>query len=236
MTFINKVSVGLAGAILTSFFHVNTAQAANLIANGNFEAIDINVPYTTYNSATVPKGFGWSISNDFVYLVNSYWSGISGTTNPDGFDQSLELRPNVLLSQQFATTIGQNYELSFWYAHDPGNETGSAMGHLNITGTDVLFSSTLTHDIPSNLADLKFLKYTAQFTADTEITTLSFQGDSSNKLHGFVIDNVSIIESPATVPEPTSLLSLFVVGSLGGGFLKRERKQKNKGLNLTSLN
>jgi hypothetical protein len=51
-------------------------------------------------------------------MVNSFWSGVSGRTNPDGFDQSLELKPNSILSQNFVTQVGQTYELSFWYAHD----------------------------------------------------------------------------------------------------------------------
>ena len=77
--------------------------ASNLINNGDFEVVDYIGNYTTYDSITVPNEFDWSISNDYVYLVNSYWSGVSGTTNPDGFDQSLELRPNAILSQQFTT-------------------------------------------------------------------------------------------------------------------------------------
>ncbi|MGA9378034.1 MAG: DUF642 domain-containing protein, partial [Phormidium sp.] len=126
---IKKLSMTIVGSAVLVLGTGSAALAANLIANGDFEAVDISVPYTTYNSTNIPNGFGWSISNDFVFLVNNFWSGVSGTTNPDGFDQSLELRPDATLSQKFATKVGHNYELSFWYAHDPDNEKGSAMGH-----------------------------------------------------------------------------------------------------------
>ncbi|NER07238.1 MAG: hypothetical protein F6K17_34005 [Okeania sp. SIO3C4] len=109
-----------------------------MVRNGDFEAVDYIGRYTTYNSQTVPNEFGWSISDDFVYLVNSFWSGVSGTTNPDGFDQSLELRPNAILSQTFATQVGQEYELSFWYAHDPHNQQGYAKGSVNLQGNNLL--------------------------------------------------------------------------------------------------
>ncbi len=77
------------------------------------------------------------------------------------------------------------------------------------------------------MPDIKFLKYMTQFTADSEITTLSFQGDPSNELHGFVIDNVSVIESPATVPEPSTMLGLLAFGTFGAASqLKRKQQQK----------
>ena len=128
--------------------------ASNLINNGGFEVVDYIGNYTTYDSITVPNEFDWSISNDFVFLVNSYWSGVSGTTNPDGFDQSLELTPNAILSQQFTTQAGQEYELSFWYAHDPDNQQGYARGNVNVQGNNLLYSKTLLHDIPSSVTCL----------------------------------------------------------------------------------
>ena len=197
--------------------------ASNLINNGGFEVVDYIGNYTTYDSITVPNEFDWSISNDFVYLVNSYWSGVSGTTNPDGFDQSLELTPNAILSQQFTTQAGQEYELSFWYAHDPDNQQGYARGNVNVQGNNLLYSKTLLHDIPSSLTDLMFLEYTAQFTADSNTTTLSFQGNPLNGPHGFVIDDISVVQASKKVPEPAIEFSLLIFGALGIGFL-RQRK------------
>ena len=214
-------------ATLITFLPGKEALANNLVRNGDFEAVDYIGNYTTYNSQTVPDEFGWSISDDFVFLVSSLWSGVSGTTNPDGFDQSLELRPNAILSQTFATQVGQEYELSFWYAHDPGNQQGSANGSVSLQGNNLLLSNTLLHDIPSSFADLKFLEYTAQFTADSDATTLSFQGNPLNGAHGFVIDDISVAQVsetvPETVPEPAIEFGLLIFGALGVGFL-RQRK------------
>ena len=197
--------------------------ASNLINNGDFEVVDYIGLYTTYNSVTVPNEFDWSISNDYVYLVNSYWSGVSGTTNPDGFDQSLELRPNAILSQQFTTQAGQEYELSFWYAHDPNNLQGYARGNVNVQGNNLLYSKTLLHDIPSDLNDLKFLEYTAQFTADSNTTTLSFQGNPLNGHHGFVIDDISVVQASKKVPEAGIEFGLLIFGALGIGFLHQRK-------------
>ncbi|NES66700.1 MAG: hypothetical protein F6K24_16300 [Okeania sp. SIO2D1] len=101
MTTLKKQYATLLATTLITLLPGKEALATNLIKNGDFEKIDYTGSYTTYNSVTVPDEFDWSISNDFVYLVNSFWSGVSGTTNPDGFDQSLELRPNAILSQTF---------------------------------------------------------------------------------------------------------------------------------------
>ncbi|NEP09600.1 MAG: DUF642 domain-containing protein [Symploca sp. SIO1A3] len=218
-------TTAFSGALVLST--VGSAQAVNLISNGDFEAVDISGNYTTYNSTNVPDGFGWSISDDFVYLVNSFWSGVSGTTNPDDFDQSLELRPNVNLSQSFDTQIGRTYELSFFYAHDFSNAQGRALGHFDIVGTGSLLSETLLHDIPSTQADLNFLQYTEQFVADSESTTLTFSGDPSNGLHGFVIDGVLISEvyqdATNSIPEPSSVTGLL--GLIGFGFRALQRKR-----------
>ena len=196
--------------------------AINLINNGDFEAVDYIGDYTTYNSITAPNGFDWSISNDYVYLVNSFWSGVSGTTNPDGFDQSLELRPNVILSQQFTTQVGQEYELSFWYAHDPHNQQGYGRGDVSVQGNNLLHSKTLLHNIPSSRIDLKFLEYTAQFTADSNTTTLLFQGNPLNGAHGFVIDDVSV-QASERVPEPAVEFGTLIFGVLGVGLLCRKK-------------
>jgi len=220
----SKYVKAFLAATLITLLPEKEALANNLVRNGDFETVDYIGRYTTYNSQTVPNGFGWSISNDFVYLVNSYWSGVSGTTNPDGFDQSLELRPNAIISQTFATQVGQEYELNFWYAHDPVNQQGYAKGSVNLQGNNLLLSNTLLHNIPSSLTDLKFLEYTAQFTADSNATTLSFQGNPLNGAHGFVIDDISVLEVSDTVPEPATEFGLLIFGALGIGFL-RQRKQ-----------
>ncbi|MEM1168470.1 MAG: DUF642 domain-containing protein [Cyanobacteria bacterium P01_H01_bin.35] len=223
----SKYVKAFLAATLITLLPGKEALANNLVRNGDFETVDYIGNYTTYNSQTVPDEFGWSISDDFVYLVNSVWSGVSGTTNPDGFDQSVELRPNAILSQTFATQVGQEYELSFWYAHDPENQQGYAKGSVNLQGNNLLLSNTLLHDIPPSFADLNFLEYTAQFTADSNATTVSFQGNPLNGLHGFVIDDISVVEvsEPVseTVPEPVMEFALLIFGALGIAFL-RQRK------------
>jgi len=228
MSLVKSLSVvALSGTIVLGLS--NPARSSNLIVNGDFEAVDIGGLYTTYNSATVPDEFGWSISDDFVYLVNSYWNGASGSSNLDGFDQSLELRPQVNFFQSFATEIGRDYELSFLYAHDPDNQQGWGLGNFDVSGTETLLSETLFHNLPATRANLNFLQYTGQFTADSETTTLSFSGDPLNGAHGFVIDGVSVSEIPQddvkSVPEPSIAFGLLSSIALGFHSLKQKRSR-----------
>jgi len=204
------------------------ALGANLIKNGDFEQFDYTSgSYTGYNSATIPEEFSWSIS-EHLYLINSYWRGVSGTNNPDGFDQTVELgTPNSTLYQAFTTEVGKTYELSFWYAHDPGNRQGFGIGHVNLLGNNSLLSSTLFHDTPSSRANLKFLPYVSQFTADSEQTVLSFKGDARNAGHGLVIDAVSVVEVTETeatdIPEPSAVLGLLALSGCSFGMLRRRK-------------
>jgi len=91
----------------------------------------------------------------------------------------------------------------------------------------ILLSNTLLHDTPSSWADLKFLPYVSQFTADSEQTILSFKGDARNGVHGFVIDAVSVVEVTETertkVPEPSAVLGLLALSGCSLGMLRRRK-------------
>ncbi len=189
-------------------------EPTNLIQNGDFEAVDISGLWQTYNDATLPDGFGWSLSNSQVELIDLLWSGVSGTSNPDGIDQSLDIDSNATLSQTFTTEVGQTYELSFWYAHNPDWENESSTGYIDVTGNDSLLSTTLTHDIPSTLNNLQFVKYTSTFTADSNNTILSFQGDAANGATGFVIDDVRVVPvTELNYEDFSSIEGLNLIGS-----------------------
>lgn len=115
-------------------FQIGNVGSANLLVNGDFEAFDVGGSFVVYGAdqfsevdsfgthvvtpgGTLPAEFGWSLATADailgVDLVNSLWQGVSGTTNLDGFDQSVDLDLDAGLSQSFATAMGQSYELSF---------------------------------------------------------------------------------------------------------------------------
>ncbi|WP_199248851.1 SBBP repeat-containing protein [[Phormidium] sp. ETS-05] len=187
-------------------------EPTNLIQNGDFEAVDVSGFWAYLWPNTVPAGFNWSVANGYAELINQIWKGVSGTSNPDGFDQTISLDDATKISQNFATEVGKTYELSFWYAHDPNS--AASTGYIDVTGNNSLLSTTLTHDIPATRDNMQFVKYTATFIADSNSTTLSFQGDAANSVKGFVIDDVRV--APVTelnYEDFSSLAGLNLIGS-----------------------
>ncbi|HIK10929.1 MAG TPA: SBBP repeat-containing protein [Oscillatoriaceae cyanobacterium M33_DOE_052] len=187
-------------------------EPTNLIQNGDFEAVDVSGHWAYLWPNTVPAGFNWSVANGYAELINQTWNGVSGTSNPDGFDQTISLDDATKISQNFATEVGKTYELSFWYAHDPNS--AASTGYIDVTGNNSLLSTTLTHDIPATRNNMQFVKYTATFTADSNSTTLSFQGDAANSVKGFVIDDVWVVPvTELNYEDFSSLAGLNLIGS-----------------------
>ena len=190
-------------------------SAANLLVNGDFEVFDVDGSFVSYGAdqfsevdrfgthvvtpgGTLPAEFGWSLeTSDPILgldLVNSLWQGVSGTSNPDGLDQSVDLDVDARLSQSFATEVGQTYALSFWYSHNPGeNDNLSSAGTVRVEGNDTLLETGLTHDILNSVGRTQFVRYGVLFTADSETTTLTFEGKAANAGYGLVLDDVSVV-------------------------------------------
>ncbi len=177
---------------------------ANLIMNGDFETPDISGRFLTLTSE--PLGFGWTIegSGGFgVDIVNTEWQGISGTSNSDGIDQSVDIDFASTLTQSFSTTPGETYFLEFAYSHNFNR--GASTGNVDITGVGNLFSTTLTHDIQNSQQDMQWIFFRDSFIADGTSTTLTFTGEFDNNVFGFAVDDVSV----STVPLPAGIYLFF---------------------------
>ena len=203
-----------------------TQVNANLIQNGNFDTPDVTGSFVTFNSS--PAGFGWTIVSDDtpdgsattgflgVDVINTLWAGSGGTTNPDGFDQSLDIDRLSSISQSFPTDIGQTYFIEFDYSHN--RFASSASGMVKVDGASSLISSDLFHNTPNNASNMQWDTYLNSFVADSATTTLTLSGDLDNGKFGFVVDNVSV----TTVPIAPALW-LFGSGLLGlVGFARRK--------------
>jgi hypothetical protein len=187
---------------------------ASVILNGGFEIPDIDGEFKTYTSS--PAGFNWTItalgsSTYGVDLINSFWQGISGIVNSDGYDQSVDIDYASTLSQSFTTTPGVQYQLHFAYSHN--YQSSLSKGHIDVTGTTSLLSATLTHDISNSASNMQWSPYDQVFTADSPTTILTFTGDSSNGPYGFAVDDVRI--APVPVPATLSLFGSGLVGLIG---------------------
>lgn len=192
----------------------------NLITNGGFDSPDIGGRFITYTSA--PAGFAWSITGSGgwgVDLCNSDWSGVSGTSNPDGRDQSVDVDFASTLAQSFVTAPNATYSISFWYSHN--YNASESTGYVDVTGAANLLTTILTHNIPNSASNMEWSYFEDSFATDALSATLTFTGEYSNAKFGFAVDGVRV-EEVSVVPVPGALM----LGGIGIGVLGRLRKHR----------
>ena len=208
-----------------------TSAFSNLLVNGGFESPDISGNFQRYDAVTeAPKVFGWKITYPYVDHVNSLWSGISGTSNPDGYDQSIRLVAVGTLAQTFHTIPGQTYQLSFYYSHAPyeGDVAGAAGFLALVDGEDpyeyqnsakTILSDHIIHTGPTDLNDMSWRQYVLTFSAVGERTTVVFINDSEYNscagcdidITGFVVDDVKVALVEAKKAKPMPWIPLLLL-------------------------
>ena len=212
---LRKLLVGAAAASLIA----GSAQATELLINGGFE--DFNAGGADYYNIGVdhstPAGFGWAVSGD-VDLVT--YGGIYTSTTPagGGGTQALDMvgYRDGSIEQAFATVIGQTYNYSFDYSHNPGVTAGN-MG-FSIFGSSSLASASI---FDNDLA-LTWTHYAGSFVADSVSTLISFNSFDTCCAGGIYLDNVSVTTSGA-VPEPATWAMMIAGFGLAGSALRRRR-------------
>lgn len=210
---ISRVLV-LAAVAATS---IATAAQANLLTNGSFETPGGN--YAQIFTGGEPTGFGWSVTTGNVETMgNSFWSP-HPLTAYDG-TQLLDLvgvGTSGGISQSFATTAGDVYEVTFAYANNSGSGPSASAGVTVVDGVTTLLSTLVTHSTTTadsfnwTIADMTFV-------ASGSSATLSFLDTSHLDGGGIYLDAVSVTDAP----EPVSL-AVFGVGLAGVGLIRRRR-------------
>ena len=213
---INTLFTG-ATSVLAVLLLSSTAGAANILINGSFEAPVIASFSEQPAGSTAITGWtieGTNPADGGVMLLRD--GGAFGTTSSDGF-QHLSLQSNTfgspsgkagIISQTIATTIGDNYSLSFDYSGL--FNTGSMTITYDLGGAD----QTVTFSNPGGPV---WAAETFDFVATSTSTTLTIEGDFITTIQGPAIDNVSIV----FVPEPSSTALL----GLGGLALALRRRR-----------
>jgi hypothetical protein len=192
-----------------------TASAApNLLTNGSFEAISQSagtwgtykvVPGWTVSQANfLPSSHGLEIRNDVVGSAENGHNFIE----LDGYE-------NDRITTTFATTVGQTYEVSFWYQNRAGVSAASEGFNASVlSGADVSAASLV-----GNAASNGWLQEKIVFTAGSNVSIFSVAATGQSDTFGTSFDNFSAI----AVPEPATM-GLFAAGLALLGLSGRRRR------------
>lgn len=183
------------------------AGAQNLLLNDSFEAPAFPGPAAIYSS---PSGAitSWSISGpgDMVVHHSPVIGAALGNPTFDFahhgdfyLDLSGSGAPHATISQSFATSVGQPYQLSFWIG--ASNDTAPAATiHVQVDGALTLLATALTPAPP--MVNINWTLQSFLFTADSTMTTLSFQGLSGTDDNASFVDSCSVVAVPAPAALP----------------------------------
>jgi hypothetical protein len=210
-----------SGDNTTSFRSVtaNGAVAQNLIANGSFE-----LPGFSNGSAgdgrqqyPAPSNIGgWTVGGTGdVFIHKCPDIQVVGSTYCFAQDGSYYLDlsgsgpPHATINQDFATTPGKTYQLSFYVG--ASNETPPAPTiNVQVTGNATLLNNSVTPSSPGT--NINWNLETFSFVANSSSTRLSFTDLSSTDDNASFVDNVSVTAENAlpaitTQPQPTVVIA-----------------------------
>jgi len=167
---------------------------ANLIVNGGFEEatgteIGGGGGWKYYNATVVP---GWEGSNIELWEtlgVKSYEGDYHAELNAHG---QIEGADPWSISQTFATTVGQAYNLFFAYgarlSNGNGNESDEAF-NVKVIGLEGMLDFNLTDHVVND-----WTTYSGSFVANSDFSTLSFSSVAQSKwTYGNFLDNIVVV-------------------------------------------
>ena len=193
---------------------VTASAATNLFTDGSFESLSQAAgTWNTYN--TVP---GWTVTlASFVPSSHGLEirNGVAGSAQDGSNFIELDGYENDRVTQSFATTIGQTYEVSFWYQNRAGVDASSE-------GFDavVLSGGVSSASLVGNAASNAWLQEKIVFTAGSNISTFTIDATGASDGYGTSFDNFSAV----AVPEPATM-GLFAAGLAMLGLSARRRRK-----------
>jgi hypothetical protein len=205
------LKMSVAAAMLLAATFMTTSAQATLIVNGGFEANPVKDNQWNYFSAA--QVMGWQGSNIEI------WHHLNGVIAPEG-NQHVELNADGKntgawsIYQEFATTIGQSYDFSFYYRARANTKESFQFSIGNVEALVQQYSTSA------------WSKFSGSFVADTTSSTIRFTSLTAGTVGNF-IDDVVVVQAPsafkAEVPVG-STITLFALSLLGLMFKRRQLK------------
>ena len=156
-----------------------------------------------------PTGAGWTFQSDAGIAANG--STLRFLNAPAGTQEGFLRNSGSIAQSLQGFTIGHTYLLSFYMAgaerafSDP---IGIQIGNINL---GIIAPSNTTWTL-----------FTESFVADAAIMNLMFSGQAHSGKHLTGLDDVTLVDQTATVPEPGSL-ALLGTGLFGIAITFRRR-------------
>ncbi len=193
-----------------------SASAANLLVDGSFESItQASGTWNTYTS--VP---GWVVTKADGSVTSTgleVRDNIAGTAQSGHNFIELDGYENDKIKQSFATTIGKDYEISFWFA-DRAGVAAASQGFLATVASGSSVSATGFGAVGDNGTSWHLV--TMDFTAESTTSVFAIKATGTSDGYGTSFDNFQAM----AVPEPATL-GLFAAGMAVLGILARRRRQ-----------
>ncbi|WP_392533694.1 hypothetical protein [Nostoc sp. C117] len=220
---ISVIAFSITTTLITTAVINNTcntaAQAVELVKNGSFELDPLVDPSNP--NVTNPNVTDWIKSGD---PIDTSGIRINNFPQHDSGNQGLSIGSFVnpaYISQNLATNIGSNYNLSFFLGTDEDSSQVNNIFQAFVDGNKV-FDKINT----INVAGSPFTQYNLDFLATKSSTELKLGGKAS---YGFLyLDNVSV--KPLSVPESSTNGGIAITGLLGI-WLNKKRLASNIKLN-----
>jgi hypothetical protein len=182
-----KSSLSLAGFALLAIAGGAKADNVNLITNGGFETGNFS---------------GWTLTGVPSYsLVAGFTAGADAPHSGKYYAMLGSFGSLSYLSQTVPTTVGADYDLTFYLASDGGTPSEFS---ATVGGT------TLFDEVDP--AKSGYVEYSLPYTATSDATTIQF-GDRDDPGY-LLLDDVSFVDPPSIPAAPVPLPSSLWLGSL----------------------
>ena len=209
-----------AGALAVLSFASGAAASVNIVVNPGFETGGL-APWVSNQNTDHP----WGIGPVDIPVHSGQFDAQTGCVGAHCTDES-NLGNTADLYQDLATSSGQHYDLSFWFAGDGATD-----------GLKVLWGSSVVLDLSNgqivhNPGDGSETLYSvSNLLATSGTTRLSFLGRQDPGYNG--LDDVSVVANGNStgVPEPAAW-TMMILGFAGVGAALRRRRDRTAALSV----